>query len=62
MLLHLSVRPLPVEKRLKQCAERCTGFGKKKIAENLDKSKITKHLIFPICFCQREIIFNFLQF
>ena len=33
----------------------------KKIIENRDKSKITKHLIFPICFCQREKIFNFLQ-
>ena len=31
----------------------------KKIIENRDKSKITKHLIFPICFCQRETIFNF---
>ena len=26
---------------------------------NRDKSKITKHLIFPICFCQRETIFIF---
>ena len=34
---------------------------RKKITENRDKSKITKHLIFPICFCQREIIFNILQ-
>ena len=33
----------------------------KKIIENRDKSEITKHLIFPICFCQREIIFIFLQ-
>ena len=33
----------------------------KKIIENRDKSKITKHLIFPIFFCQRETIFNFLQ-
>ena len=32
----------------------------KKIIENRDESKITKHLIFPI-FCQREIIFNILQ-
>ena len=24
------------------------------MTENRDKSKITKHLIFPICFCQRE--------
>ena len=31
----------------------------KKIIENRDKSKITKHLIFPICFCQRETIFIF---
>ena len=29
--------------------------------ENRDKSKITKHLISPICFCQRETIFFFLQ-
>ena len=34
----------------------------KKINENRDKSKITKHLIFPINFCQREIIFNMLKF
>ena len=33
----------------------------KKIIENRDKSKITKHLIFPICFCHREIIFSILQ-
>ena len=27
-------------------------FGKrKKVIENLDKSKITKYLIIPICFC-----------
>ena len=25
----------------------------KKIIENRDKSKITEHLIFPICFCQK---------
>ena len=29
--------------------------------ENRDKSKITKHLIFPIYYCQRETIYNFLQ-
>ena len=22
-------------------------------------NKMTKHLIFPICFCQRETVFNF---
>ena len=33
----------------------------KKIFENRDKSKITKQLIFPICFCQREVIFNILH-
>ena len=27
--------------------------------ENRDKSKINKHLIFPICLCQRETIFQF---
>ena len=27
--------------------------------ENRDKSKITKHLIFPICFRQRETIYIF---
>ena len=32
-----------------------------KIIENHDKSKMTKHLIFPICYCQRETIYNFLQ-
>ena len=31
----------------------------KKIIENCDKSMITKHLIFPICFFQREIIFQY---
>ena len=31
----------------------------KKIIEKRDKSKITEHLIFPICFSQRETIFNF---
>ena len=31
----------------------------KKIIENRDESKITKHLIFPICFCQKETIFIF---
>ena len=35
--------------------------GLKKIIENRDNLKITKHLIFPICFCQREIVFNNLQ-
>ena len=33
----------------------------KKSIENRDKSKITKHLIFPISFSQRETIFIFLQ-
>ena len=27
--------------------------------ENRDKSKITKYLIFPICFCQREKFYIF---
>ena len=31
----------------------------KKIIENRDKSMITKHFKFPICFCQRESIFIF---
>ena len=30
--------------------------------ENRDKSKITKHLIFPICYCQRETIYIFYKF
>ena len=34
----------------------------KKIIENRDKSKITKHLIFPISFRNREKIFNFYKF
>ena len=34
----------------------------KKINENRDKSKITKDLILPICFCQRETIFIFYKF
>ena len=33
----------------------------KKIIKNHDQSKITKHLIFPICFCQGDLIFNILQ-
>ena len=33
-----------------------------KSIENCDKSNITKHLIFPICFCQRETIYNFYKF
>ena len=32
-----------------------------KFIENRDKLKITKHLIFPICFRQSEIIYIFLQ-
>ena len=32
----------------------------KEIIEYRDKSKI-KHLIFPISFCQREIVFNIVQ-
>ena len=31
----------------------------KKVIENRDKSKITKHLIFPICFCERETFCRF---
>ena len=30
----------------------------KKLIENREKSKITKHLIFPICLYQRETIYN----
>ena len=33
-----------------------------KVIENCDKSKITKHLNFPICFCQRETIYKFDKF
>ena len=37
-----------------------TWFGKrKKFVEIRDKSKITKYLIFPICFCKRETFYNF---
>ena len=32
---------------------------RKKIIENRDKSKITKYLIFLICFCQRETFYFF---
>ena len=31
----------------------------KKFIQNLDESKITKYLIFPICFCRRETFYNF---
>ena len=34
-------------------------LAKKKVIENHDKSKITKYLIFPFCFCQREILYIF---
>ena len=34
----------------------------KKIIENCDKLKITKHLIFSICFSQRETNFIFYKF
>ena len=37
-----------------------TCFGKrKKSIENRDKSKITKYLMFPICFCKRETFYIF---
>ena len=39
-----------------------TDLVKKKVIENRDKSKITKHLIFHICFCQRETIYKFDEF
>ena len=62
-MLHLSMRTLLVEKWKKQCAERSVYLiWQKNIIENRDKSKITKHLIFPISFCQREILFNFYKF
>ena len=34
----------------------------KKVIENRDKSKIIKHSIFPISFCQSEIIYKFDEF
>ena len=61
MLLHLSMRTLLVENGRNNVLRGLPEFGKKKIIENRDKSKINKHLIFPICFCQRKIIFNILQ-
>ena len=33
----------------------------KRIIKKGDKSKITKHLILPICFVKGRIILNFLQ-
>ena len=39
-----------------------TDLALKKVVENRDKSKITKHLIFPICLCQRETINKFDKF
>ena len=60
MLLHLSLSKLLVEKCYEQRADRSTGSGKrKKVIENRDKSKITKYLIFPICFYHRETFNNF---
>ena len=38
-----------------------TDLGKK-VIENPDKSKITEHLISPICFCQKETIYKFDKF
>ena len=38
-----------------------TSRRSREFIKNRDKSKITKQLIFPICFYQREIIFNILQ-
>ena len=32
---------------------------RKKVINNRDKSKMTKYLIFPICFCGRETFYNF---
>ena len=32
---------------------------RKKVIKNCDKSKITKYLIFPICFCNRETFYIF---
>ena len=44
-----------------KCPDRSTWFGKRKeIIENRDKLKITKYLIFSICFCQRETFFTHL--
>ena len=34
-------------------------YSENKFIENHDKSKITKHIIFPICICQRETIYIF---
>ena len=63
MLLHLSLSTLLVEKWQKQCAYRSTWFGKrKKVIENRDESKITKYLIFPICFCKRETFYIFFTY
>ena len=33
-------------------------LAKKKVIENRDKSKTIKYLIFPFCFCQKEIFYN----
>ena len=43
------------------CWEVYLIWQKKIIDESRDKTKITNDLIFPICFCQRETIFIFLQ-
>ena len=37
-------------------------WQKKKVIENRDKSKITKYLIFPFCFYQRETLYIFYKF
>ena len=34
-------------------------LAKKKAIENRDKSKITKYLTSPICFCPKETSYNF---
>ena len=30
-----------------------------KVIDNRDKSKMTKYMIFPVCFCRRETFYNF---
>ena len=51
--MQLSPKTLLVEKWLEQCAT-VYLIWLKKVIENRDKPKITKHLIFPICFVKGD--------
>ena len=60
VLLHLSMyEDITSQETVETMCLEVYLIWQKKIIENRDKSKITKHLISPICNCQRETIFTF---